>query len=159
MVRRTDRPLQQSARIIEQQGRRQHLIEAYARLVPMVRRTSLPTQRSDTCPPKVKVVTMTARGGDRVIANDTVALYARVSSRNSRVTTRLSVKSRRSASVSLPTASSLNLIMPTSMRASGAIMFDRHWSGYAMRSLAARSSASMSMRRTGWPAVTPIKCS
>jgi hypothetical protein len=43
----------------------QHLIEAYARLVPMVRRTSLPTQRSDTCPPKVKVVTMTARGGDR----------------------------------------------------------------------------------------------
>ncbi len=66
MVRRTDRPLQQ-VRVSFEATRfgAQHLIEAYARLVPMVRRTSLPTKRSDTCRPKVKVVTMTARGGDR----------------------------------------------------------------------------------------------
>jgi len=55
MVRRTDRPLQQ-VRVSFEATRfgAQHLIEAYARLVPMVRRTSLPTQRSDTCPPKVR---------------------------------------------------------------------------------------------------------
>jgi hypothetical protein len=66
MVRRTDRPLQQ-VRVSFEATRfgAQHLIEAYARLVPMVRRKSLPTKRSDICPPKAKVVTMTARGGDR----------------------------------------------------------------------------------------------
>lgn len=66
MVRRTDRPPQQ-VRVSFEATRfgAQHPIEAYARLVPMVRRISLPAQCSNTCPPKAKVVTMTARGGDR----------------------------------------------------------------------------------------------
>ena len=65
MVRRTDRPLQQ-VRVSFEATRfaAQHLIEAYARLVPMVRRTRLQTKRSDSQPPKMKVVTMMARGGD-----------------------------------------------------------------------------------------------
>jgi hypothetical protein len=41
----------------------QHLIEAYARLVPAVRRTSPRPKRSNAQPPKV--ATVTARGGDR----------------------------------------------------------------------------------------------
>jgi hypothetical protein len=66
MVRRTDRPLQQ-VRVSFEATRFgvQHLIEAYARLVPMVRRTSPLSKRSDPPPPKVEVVTMMARGGDR----------------------------------------------------------------------------------------------
>ena len=65
MVRRTDRPLQQ-VRVSFEATRfgSQHLIEAYARLVPMVRRTSLQSKRNDPPRPKV-VVTMMARGGDR----------------------------------------------------------------------------------------------
>jgi hypothetical protein len=43
----------------------QHLIEAYARLVPMVRRTSPRPKRSNAQPPKTKAATVTARGGDR----------------------------------------------------------------------------------------------
>ena len=66
MVRRTDRPLLH-VRVSFEAARTgpQNLIEAYARLVPMVRRTSPLSKRSDPPPPKVEVVTMMARGGDR----------------------------------------------------------------------------------------------
>ena len=94
-----------------------------------------------------------------MIAKDTVALYARVSS-ESHAIIQSAARSRRSGSGSLPMASSSNRITPTLMRATVVqSCFDRHWSGYAMRSLRARSHASMSMLRTGLPAVTPIKCS
>jgi hypothetical protein len=65
MVRRTDRPLRQ-VRVSFEAIRfgSQHLIEAYARLVPMVRRTSLQSKRNDPPRPKV-VVTVMAGGGDR----------------------------------------------------------------------------------------------
>ena len=43
----------------------QHLIEAYARLVPVVRRTSQRPKGDNAQPPKTKVATVTARGGDR----------------------------------------------------------------------------------------------
>ena len=66
MVRRTDRLLLQ-VRVSFEATRfgPQHLIEAYARLVPAVRRTSPRPKRSNTQPPKTKVATVTARGGDR----------------------------------------------------------------------------------------------
>jgi hypothetical protein len=66
MVRRTDRLLLQ-VRVSFEATRfgRQHLIDAYARLVPVVRRTSTRPERSNAQPPKTKVATMTARGGDR----------------------------------------------------------------------------------------------
>jgi hypothetical protein len=67
MVRRTDRLLLQ-VRVSFEATRfgPQHLIEAYVRLVPMVRRMSLlPKLRSDIQSPKAKVASVTARGGDR----------------------------------------------------------------------------------------------
>jgi hypothetical protein len=66
MVRRTDRLLLQ-ARVSFEATRfgPQHLIEAYARLVPAVRRTSPRPKRSNAQPRKTKVATVTARGGDR----------------------------------------------------------------------------------------------
>ena len=66
MVRRTDRLLLQ-VRVSFEATRfgPQHLIEAYARLVPTVRRTSPRPKRSNAQPPKTKVATVTARGGDR----------------------------------------------------------------------------------------------
>jgi len=66
MVRRADRLLLQ-VRVSFEVTRfgPQHLIEAYARLVPVVRRTSPRPKRSNAQPPKTKVATVTARGGDR----------------------------------------------------------------------------------------------
>ena len=66
MVRRADRLLLQ-VRVSFEATRfgPQHLIEAYARLVPVVRRTSPRPKRSNAQPPKMKVATVTARGGDR----------------------------------------------------------------------------------------------
>ena len=66
MVRRTDRLLLQ-VRVSFEATRfgPQHLIEAYARLVPVVRRTSPLPKRSNAQPPKMKVATATARGGER----------------------------------------------------------------------------------------------
>ena len=66
MVRRTDRLLLQ-VRVSFEATRfgPQHLIEAYALLVPVVRRTSPRPKRSNAQPPKTKVATVTARGGDR----------------------------------------------------------------------------------------------
>jgi len=66
MVRRTDRLLLQ-VRVSFEATRfgPQHLTEAYARLVPVVRRTSPRPKRSNAQPPKTKVATVTARGGDR----------------------------------------------------------------------------------------------
>jgi hypothetical protein len=66
MVRRTDRLLLQ-VRVSFEATRfgPQHLIEAYARLVPVVRRTSPRPKRSNAQPRKTKVATVTARGGDR----------------------------------------------------------------------------------------------
>jgi hypothetical protein len=60
-------PSTASARVISrrQGSAPQHLIEAYARLVPVVRRTSPRPKRSNAQPPKMKVATVTARGGDR----------------------------------------------------------------------------------------------
>jgi hypothetical protein len=65
MVRRTDRPLLQVRVSFEATRFGVQHLEAYARLVPMVRRTSPLSKRSDPPPPKVEVVTMMARGGDR----------------------------------------------------------------------------------------------
>jgi hypothetical protein len=66
MVRRTDRLLLQ-VRVSFEATRfgPQHLIEAYARLVPVVRRTSQRPKHSNAQPPKTKVATVTTRGGDR----------------------------------------------------------------------------------------------
>ena len=66
MVRRTDR-LRQQVRVSFEATRfgAQHLIEAYARLVPVVRRTSPRPKRNNARPPKTKVAIVTARGGDR----------------------------------------------------------------------------------------------
>ena len=65
MVRRTDRLLLQ-VRVSFEATRfgPQQLIEAYARLVPAVRRTSS-RPKSNAQPLKTKVATVTARGGDR----------------------------------------------------------------------------------------------
>ena len=65
MVRRTDRPLQVCVSFEATRFGPRHLIEAYARLVPMVRRASLRPKRSDAQHPKMKGATVTARGGDR----------------------------------------------------------------------------------------------
>lgn len=66
MIRRTDRLLLQ-VRVSFETTRLgpQHLIEAYARLVPMVRRLSPRPKRSEAQPPKAKLASVTARGGDR----------------------------------------------------------------------------------------------
>jgi hypothetical protein len=64
MVRRTDRPLQ--VRVLFEATRLspQHLIEAYARLVPIVRRTSLRANCGDILPSKVKTA-KAGTGGER----------------------------------------------------------------------------------------------
>ena len=65
MVRRTDRPLLE-VRVSFEATRfgPQHLIEAYARLVPTVRRTSRRPKRSDARPSKVKMATAAGPGGE-----------------------------------------------------------------------------------------------
>jgi len=66
MVRRTDRLLLQVCVSFETtRFGPQHLIEAYARLVPVVRRTCQRPKGDNAQPPKTKVATVTARGGDR----------------------------------------------------------------------------------------------
>jgi hypothetical protein len=65
MVRRTDRPL----RIVHVSFERtrfsaQHLIDAYACLVPMVRRTRLALRRDKIRPPQVKAMTAKRRRGE-----------------------------------------------------------------------------------------------
>ena len=66
MVRRTDRlPLQVRVSFEATRFGPHHLIEAYARLVPVVRRTRPRPKGSNAQPPKSKVATVTARGGDR----------------------------------------------------------------------------------------------
>ena len=63
MVRRTDRPLLQVCVSFEAtRFGPQHLIEAYARLVPTVRRTSRQPKRSDARPAHAK---MAIRAGSR----------------------------------------------------------------------------------------------
>jgi hypothetical protein len=65
MVRRTDRPLPQ-ARVSFEATRfgPQHLIEAYARLVPTVRRASRRPKRSDAQPSQAKVMIVAGSGGE-----------------------------------------------------------------------------------------------
>jgi hypothetical protein len=65
MVRRKDPPLLQ-VRVSFEATRLspQHLIEAYARLMPAVRRKCLRPNRSDAPPPKVKMA-KAATGGKR----------------------------------------------------------------------------------------------
>jgi hypothetical protein len=65
MVRRTDRPLLQ-VRVSFEATRSgpHHLIEAYARLVPTVRRTSRRPKRGDTRPAKAKMA-IAAGSGDK----------------------------------------------------------------------------------------------
>ena len=65
MVRRTDRPL----RIVHvsfetTRFSAQHLIDAYACLVPIVRRARLPPTRGQTEPPPVKAMTAKRRRGE-----------------------------------------------------------------------------------------------
>ena len=64
MVRRTDRPLLQ-VRVSFEATRSgpHHLIEAYARLVPMVQRTSRRPKRSDARPAKAKLAIAARLGG------------------------------------------------------------------------------------------------
>jgi len=65
MVRRTDRPLLQ-VRVSFEATRfgPQHLIEAYARLVPTVRLTSRRPKRSDARPAKAKMAITAGSGGE-----------------------------------------------------------------------------------------------
>jgi len=65
MVRRTDRPLLQ-VRVSFEATRSgpQHLIEAYARLVPTVRRTSRRPKRSEARPANAKMVIAAGSGGE-----------------------------------------------------------------------------------------------
>jgi hypothetical protein len=65
MVRRTDRPLLQ-VRVSFEATRfgPQHLIEAYARLVPTVRRTSQRPKRSEARPTKAKMAIAARSGGE-----------------------------------------------------------------------------------------------
>jgi hypothetical protein len=64
MVRRTDRPLLQ-VRVSFEATRAgpHHLIEAYARLVPMVQRTSRRPTRSDARPAKAELAIAARLGG------------------------------------------------------------------------------------------------
>jgi hypothetical protein len=64
MVRRTDRPLQVRVSFEATRLGRQHLIEAYARLVPTVRRMSRRPKRGDARPAKGKLVTAAGSGGE-----------------------------------------------------------------------------------------------
>jgi hypothetical protein len=65
MVRRTDRPLQ-NARVSFERTRfsAQHLIDAYACLVPMVRRTRLAPTRDKVSSPQIKAMTAKRRRGE-----------------------------------------------------------------------------------------------
>jgi hypothetical protein len=65
MVRRTDRPLR-IARVSFETTRlsAQHLIDAYACLVPMVRRTRLAPTRERAGPTHIKTVTAKRRRGE-----------------------------------------------------------------------------------------------
>lgn len=65
MIRRTDRPLLQ-VRVSFEATRSgpQHLIEAYVRLVPTVRRMSRRQKRSDARPAKGKMATTAGSGGE-----------------------------------------------------------------------------------------------
>jgi hypothetical protein len=64
MVRRTDRPLLQ-VRVSFEATRSgpHHLIEAYARLVPMVQRTSRRPNRSDARPAQAELAIAARLGG------------------------------------------------------------------------------------------------
>ena len=65
MVRRTDRPLLQVCVSFEAtRFGPEHLIEAYARLVPTVRRRSRQPKRSDARPAKAKMVVPVGSGGE-----------------------------------------------------------------------------------------------
>jgi hypothetical protein len=65
MVRRTDRPLLQ-VRVSFEATRfgPQHLVEAYARLVPTVRRMSRRPKRSDERPTEAKMTIAAGSGGE-----------------------------------------------------------------------------------------------
>ena len=65
MVRRSDRPLR-IVRVSFETTRfsAQHLIEAYACLVPMVRRTRLAPTRGKVGPPPVEATAATRRRGE-----------------------------------------------------------------------------------------------
>jgi hypothetical protein len=65
MIRRTDRPLLQ-VRVSFETTRLgpQHLIEAYARIVPTVRRSSRRLKRSDARPAKAKMAVAVGSGGE-----------------------------------------------------------------------------------------------
>ena len=65
MVRRTDRPLR-IVRVSFETTRfsAQHLTDAYACLVPMVRRTRLAPTRGQVGPPQVKAMTAKRRRGE-----------------------------------------------------------------------------------------------
>jgi hypothetical protein len=64
MVRRADRPLQVRVSFEATRLSPQHLIEAYARLVPIVRRTSQQVNCIDIPPSKVKTA-KPGTGGER----------------------------------------------------------------------------------------------
>lgn len=65
MVRRTDRPLPQVCVSFEAtRFGPQHLIEAYARLVPTVRRTSRRPKRSDARADQAKMTIAAGSGGE-----------------------------------------------------------------------------------------------
>ena len=63
MVRRTDRPQVRVSFEATRSGP-QHLIEAYARLVPTVRRTSRRPKRSEARPANAKMVIAAGSGGE-----------------------------------------------------------------------------------------------
>lgn len=65
MVRRPDRPLR-IVRVSFETTRfsAQHLIDAYACVVPMVRRTRLAPTREKTGPPHIKTLTAKRRRGE-----------------------------------------------------------------------------------------------
>jgi hypothetical protein len=65
MVRRPDRPLR-IVRVSFETTRlsTQHLIDAYACLVPVVRRARLPPTRGQVGPPQVKAMTAKRRRGE-----------------------------------------------------------------------------------------------
>ena len=65
MVRRTDRPLLQVCVSFETTRLGpQHLIEAYVRLVPTVRRPSRRPKRSDLRPAKARMAVAVGSGGE-----------------------------------------------------------------------------------------------
>jgi hypothetical protein len=65
MVRRTDRPLQVRVSFEATRLSPQHLIEVYARLVPIVRRASLLPNCGVVPPSKAKTAKAARTGGER----------------------------------------------------------------------------------------------